>query len=154
MFTKPLLFMKQTLLILTISLIGHFFNSTKAEEKRIGDYIVYYNVFNSSFLEPKVASQYKIPRTGTTGVINVAIHRAHEPYKFDARKANVQGRATNNLSQFSDLGFREIKEDKAVYYLADFQFRPEENTRLSVVIRMPGLDKPIELDIDKTLYKD
>lgn len=140
-----------TSFIVGIGLLASF---ASAEEKRVGDYIIYYNVFNSSFLQPEIASLYKIPRTGTTGVINIAIHGAHESYQFDPRKANVQGRATNNLSQYSDLGFREIKEDKAVYYIADFQFRPQENTRLSVVIRMPDSDKPIELDIDKTLYKD
>lgn len=140
-----------TTFIVGTGLLASFAN---AEEKRVGDYIIYYNVFNSSFLQPEIASLYKIPRTGTTGVINIAIHGAHDSYQFDPRKANVQGRATNNLSQYSDLGFREIKEDKAVYYIADFQFRPQENTRLSVIIRMPDLDKPIELDIDKTLYKD
>lgn len=125
-----------------------------AEEKRVDEYIIYYNAFNSSFLQPEVAKNYKIPRTGTTGVLNVSIHKANDENRPDAISANVQGRARNQISQYEDLAFREIKEGNAIYYLADFQFRPQEEIDLKFTIRIPGRSEPIEIELDKKFYKD
>ncbi len=140
------------LLISCLLLVSAFTAST--EEKRVGDYIIYYNAFNSSFLQPNIAKSYNIPRSGSTGVINVAVHRWTPTNTPAPIKANVQGRAKNNLSQIEELAFREIKEDSAIYYLADFQFRHQEETELKFSIRIPGAEKPIELELDKKFYKD
>lgn len=140
--------------VLTVILALVFASNLHAEEKKVGDYIIYYNAFNSSFLQPNVAKTYNIPRSGTTGVLNVAIHKANNENRPDAISANVQGRAENQLSQFEDLAFREIKEDNAIYYLADFQFRNQEETELTISIRIPGEKEPIELELDKKFYKD
>lgn len=134
--------------------VSFFAANLSANEKRVDGYIVYYNAFNSSFLQPEIAKTYKIPRTGVTAVLNIAIHKANEQNKPDAISANVQGRVRNQLSQFEDLAFREIKEDGAIYYLADFQFRPQEETDIKISIRVPGRAEPIELDFDKKFYKD
>lgn len=144
---KSLSFVFTALILLATS-------SLNAEEKRVGDYIVYYNAFNSSFLQPNIAKSYNIPRSGMTGVLNVAIHKANEENRPDPISANVQGRAKNQLSQFEDLAFREIKEDNAIYYLADFQFRHQEETELRFTIRIAGEAKPIEIRLDKKFYKD
>ncbi|NVK22565.1 MAG: DUF4426 domain-containing protein [Kangiellaceae bacterium] len=142
------------ILFSTLLFAVFFAPNLHAEEKRVGDYIVYYNAFNSSFLQPNVAKTYNISRSGTTGVLNIAIHKANAENRPDAISANVQGRAKNQLSQFEELAFREIKEDSAIYYLADFQFRPKEETELQFIIRIPGEVEPIELELDKKFYKD
>ncbi len=139
---------------LLITLISLLVLSAKAEEKRVGDYIVYYNVFNSSFLQPETAKTYGIPRTGTTAVLNVSIHKVNNKHLPDAVSANVQGRAENQISQMEDLAFREIKEGEAIYYLADFQFRPNEYSKINFSIRLPDLEAPIELRVNKKFYKD
>ncbi len=141
-------------LIYTLLLSFAFTGSLHAEEKKVGDYIIYYNAFNSSFLQPNVAKTYNIPRTGSTGVLNIAVHKSNDKNQPDAVSANVQGRAKNNISQYEDLAFREIKEDAAIYYLADFQFRHQEEMELKVSIRIPGESEPIELELDKKFYKD
>lgn len=125
-----------------------------AQEKEAGDYVIYYNAFNSSFIQPNVAKSYNLPRSGTTGILNVSIHKKNDQHRPDAISVNIQGRAKNNLSQIEELAFREIKEEQAIYYLADFQFRNQEEIDLSFVIRIPGMQQPIELSLSQKLYKD
>lgn len=144
-------------IILTSLLLGGLLlasHSSMAEEKRVGDYIIYYNAFNSSFLQPSVARAYKIPRSSLTGVLNVSVHKDNPDHSSSALTANVQGRSKNSLSQYKDLAFREIKEDDSIYYLADFRFRNKENLNLQVTIRLPGEKKPITLNLDQKFYGD
>lgn len=127
-------------------------SSLFAEEKRVGDYVIHYNAFNSSFLQPNVARAYKIPRSGYTAVINISVHRDNPDHTSTALSANVQGKVTNLLSQKTDLGFREIKEDPAIYYLADFQFRNKEETTIEFTVKIPGEEKPITVKFDQKFY--
>lgn len=136
------------LLILVIPMANY------AGEKKVDDYIIYYNAFNSSFLQPEVAKAYNIPRSGFTAVLNLSVHKRHENNTTSALSANVQGRTKNNLSQFQDLAFKEIKEDQAIYYLADFSFRHQESTSIEFTIRIPGREKPITISFDQKFFAD
>lgn len=129
-------------------------NTATAAEKKVGDYIIYYNAFNSSFLQPDVASNYKIPRSGLTAVLNVSIHKDGKPTEQVAVPANVQGKVTNSLSQFSELGFKEVKEEQAIYYIADFQFRPEEDTSIEFTVRVPGMQRPETISFKQKFYSE
>lgn len=141
-----------------MTIILGFTPKAQAEEKVIDDYIVYYNVFNSSFIAPEVATQYKIPRSGHVAVLNISIHKKPpqntSPEAFTALKANVQGRAKNLIGQYEDLAFREIIEDQAIYYLADFPFRPKEQTDVEFSIRLADRKSPITINLQKVLYQD
>ncbi|HEY9030213.1 MAG TPA: DUF4426 domain-containing protein [Kangiella sp.] len=135
-------------------LLGSLTNTAVAAEKKVGDYIIYYNAFNSSFLQPDVASNYKIPRSGLTAVLNVSIHKDGAPTEQPAVPANVQGKVTNSLSQFNQLAFKEIKEEKAIYYIADFQFRPEEETDIEFTIKVPGMNRPETISFKQKFYAE
>ncbi|NVK22326.1 MAG: DUF4426 domain-containing protein [Kangiellaceae bacterium] len=127
--------------------------SAHAAEKKVDDFIIYYNAFNSSFLQPAVARTYKIPRSGLTAVLNVSVHKDNpEDHTSQALSANVQGRVKNAIGQYEDLAFREIKEDNAIYYLADFRFRNKEATDIEFFVRIPGREKPIMISFDQKFY--
>jgi len=134
--------------LLLVASVGH------ANEKRVGDYIIHYNAFNSSFLQPETAVAYKLPRSAYTGIINVSVHKVIEDGDDKALKVAIRGKATNNLSQFKELAFKEVIEDNAVYYLADFQFRNEENMDIDFTINIPGRDRPVTISLDQKFYAD
>ncbi|MBD3652657.1 DUF4426 domain-containing protein [Kangiella sp.] len=139
------------LFIVTASLLA---SPAMAAEKKVGDYIIYYNAFNSSFLQPDVASTYKIPRSGLTAVLNVSIHKDGKPTERPAVPANVQGKVTNSLTQFSELAFKEIREEKAIYYIADFQFRPEEDTSIEFTVKVPGMERPETISFKQKFFAE
>lgn len=149
--------MYTTIKSLMLSLVGAALllaNTATAAEKKVGDYIIYYNAFNSSFLQPDVASTYKIPRSGLTAVLNVSVHKDGEPTKQLAVPANIQGKVTNSLSQFKNLAFKEIKEEKAIYYIADFQFRPEEDTSIEFTVKVPGMERPETISFKQKFFAE
>ncbi|GAA0209331.1 DUF4426 domain-containing protein [Kangiella japonica] len=141
-----------TLLAITAGLIVT--NDSQANEKRVGDYIIHYNAFNSSFIQPETAVQYRIDRSKYTGLLNVSVHQVVEDGKDKPLKVALRGKATNNLSQFQELAFKEIVEGEAVYYLADFQFRDQENMDIEFTINIPGYSKPVSIDIEQKFYAD
>ncbi len=129
-------------------------NTAIAAEKKVGDYIIYYNAFNSSFLQPDIASNYNISRSGFTAVLNVSVHKDGEPTKQTAIPANVRGKVINTLSQFNELAFKEIKEEKAIYYISDFQFRPEEEMTIEFTVRIPGFDRPETISFKQKFFSE
>lgn len=143
------------LVISTFALLTLLVSPTsEANEKRVGDYIIHYNAFSSSFIQPETAVQYKIQRSKYTGLLNVSVHKVVENGKDKALKVAMQGKATNNLSQFQELGFKEVVEGDAVYYLADFQFRDEENMDLDFTINIPGYKQPVTISLSQKFYAD
>ncbi|AOE50883.1 DUF4426 domain-containing protein [Kangiella sediminilitoris] len=150
--------MRHTTQLITTAIVGFVLTcvsySSSAGEKRVDDYIIHYNAFNSSFIQPETAVQYKIQRSKYTGLLNVSVHKVVEGGKDKALKVALYGKATNNLSQYQELGFKEIIEGDAVYYLADFQFRDEESMDLEFTINIPGRDKPVTIQLDQKFYAD
>lgn len=147
--------MKRIFLFSIISVITLFFShSSVAEEKRVGDYIIHYNAFNSSFIKPETAVTYKLPRSKYTALLNVAVHKVVEDGNDKPLKVALRGKATNNLSQFKELAFKEVIEGDAVYYLADFQFRDEESMDITFTINIPGRSQPVTIDFDQMFYAD
>lgn len=128
--------------------------SSNAGEKQVDDYVIHYNAFNSSFIQPETAVAYKLPRSAYTGLLNVSVHKVVEGGPDKALKVAIRGKATNNLSQFSELAFKEIIEDNAVYYMADFQFRNEESMDIEFTINIPGRQQPVSIQFDQKFYAD
>lgn len=102
-----------------------------AERKQsFGDLDVHYSVFNSSFLQPDIASAAGLVRSKTQGVVNVAVLKAGK-----ASTAQVSGQVKNLLGQSTALTFRQVTESGAIYYLAQFPFSSREILRFTLDVR-------------------
>ena len=95
--------------------------SVFANEHTVGDVTIHYNAFNSSVISADVATQYHITRSGQTGIINISVMKNGK-----AVIANIFGHGKNLAGQLKELAFKEVKEDKAIYYIATFSFRSNE----------------------------
>ena len=151
---NTLLKVKTVLILVIASAALVMTNVSQASEKRVGDYIIHYNAFTSSFIQPETAVQYNIQRSKYTALLNVSVHKVVEDGKDKPLKVALRGKATNNLGQLQELAFKEIVEGEAVYYLADFQFRDQESTDIDFTINIPGYSKPVSINIDQTFYAD
>ena len=87
--------------------------------QRFGDLLVYHNTFNSSFLQPDIAAATGLQRGPRQGVVNIAVQRnsADGPQAVDAR---VDGTVKNLLQQTTPLQFIRVKEQDAVYFVANY----------------------------------
>jgi hypothetical protein len=120
-----------------------------AEQKQsYGDLDVHYSAFNSGFLQPEIAAATGLVRSKTQGVVNVAILKAGT-----ASSAKVSGTVKNLLGQSTALSFKEVKEGKAIYYLAQFPFEQRETLRFTLnVTAADGV--PHSFDFNQEFFPD
>lgn len=120
-----------------------------AEQKQsYGDLDVHYSAFNSGFLQPEVAAATGLVRSKSQGVVNVAVLKAGT-----ASSAKVSGTVKNLLGQSSALSFKEVKEGKAIYYLAQFPFEQRETLRFTLnVTAADGV--PHSFDFNQEFFPD
>ena len=126
------------LFLLVSVCLGATFNVAQAEQsKRLGPWEVHYNAFNSTFLQPEIARQYKLERSDTLATLNIAVLAAETAGK-PAQRVSIEGYAMNPLSVQQRLEFQEVVEGDAVYYLAQTRFTNLETLRFFITIKKDG----------------
>jgi hypothetical protein len=112
---------------------------------------VHYSVVNTTFLTPQVARSYGIVRGEDKFIINVSVRRQLDGSNIAVR-AKVKG-SSSDLIHRTPLEFKEIIEQDAIYYIAEFELSNDERQdfRLSVnVDNRPSYD----IQFNKMLYID
>lgn len=123
-------------------------------EKTFGNYVVHYSVFNSSFIDTNIAKAYEIVRSKEKVLINIAVIDHRHPEKPIPVKAHIKGYAANLMSQQIKLEFDEIREKKAIYYLANLRVSNHEVFHFTIDIQPDPNKPPFSLNFTRTLYKD
>jgi len=124
-------------------------NAAEANEHKVGDVTIHYNALNSSVISAEVSSQYGIRRSGQTGIINISVMRSGKPVI-----ANIFGHGKNLVGQLKQLAFKEIKEDKAIYYIATFTFRNDEKLTFDLQVQPEKQGVLLPLQFKQTLFVD
>ncbi len=121
-------------LLLTITLSLFATTNVNAENmKKLGSMNVHYIAIGSTFFTPEIAKAYGITRSRYNGLINISVldnTKAGNP----AKTISINGQAKNNLGQFKNLEFKEIKEGSAIYYLAQVSYNNEETLHFTLEI--------------------
>lgn len=107
-------------------------------EISFGNYIVNYNTFPTTFLEPAIAKAVGIKRDAAHGAMTIAIRRKTEGIELIPIKAEVTASATNLIGQLRKLEFKEVKDAKALYYIADFTVARNEALTFTVTLVPEG----------------
>ena len=118
----------------------------------VGDYTVHYSVVTTTFIEPDTAAAYNIVRGRERALINIALrHQVEGVDKPSA--ARIEGR-TWDLFQNRHLEFREIREQQAIYYIADFDFTDTEWRFFNLNILPEGEEYSFPLNFKQRIYVD
>ncbi len=118
------------------------------------DFEVHYMVFNSTFMQPEVASRYGIVRARNGAVVNVAVRRKQEDGSTRGQRAIVRG-THSDLIHRHDLQFQEVIEGDAIYYIAELRFAGRSEERHFELQIQPDRDRaPYTLRFSRTLYRD
>ncbi len=117
-------------------------------------YDVHYSAFVSTFLQPAVAKQYGLTRSQAIGVLNVSVLKHLAEGKTEAVGAVIEGKVTNDVQQNTFLGFQQIIENPAIYYLAQTQFREGEVLTFNLSVYPEGVREPFNLRFTHTFYND
>lgn len=118
----------------------------KGERKEtFGDITVHYNTFNSTFLQPDIAKAAELIRSKNQGVINVSVVKDGKPVI-----ASVTGTIKDLTSNSMALKFRQVTEQGAIYYIAQYPV-PQQETR-TFEIKVQNGDKINTINFNQELF--
>lgn len=106
--------------------------------KDFGEYVVHYNALGTDFLSPDVAKHYGVTRSKNRGMLNVTVLKKSMGLAGQPVKASVSARATNLNGQTKSLQIREIDEQSAIYYIAEFPVVNQETLDFTVEVTPAG----------------
>ncbi|WP_273825210.1 DUF4426 domain-containing protein [Pseudomonas asplenii] len=109
-------------------------DAIKGERQDVfGDITVHYNTFNSTYLQPDIAKATELVRSKNQGVINVAVLKAGKPVV-----AQVSGAVKDLTNKSLPLTFKQITEQGAIYYIAQFPVPQQENRTFEIAVTSGG----------------
>ncbi len=154
MFTSAISYTLKTMALLASLLIMSTQSVLAEQKERFGDYEVHYSAFASTFLTPDVAKQYDIVRSRAIGVINISVLKKTENGNFEPVAAQVEGVRSNDIQQQLHMGFRRIKEGKAIYFIAETQYMEGEVLTFNISATPEGQQQALKLRFSQTFYND
>ena len=113
------------------------------------DYDIHYNAFNTMMVPPEVAQSYGFTRARNRALLNISVLDSSTK---KALPAAVTGTRTNIIGQLLPLEFVQIKEQNAIYYIAQLRFTEEEMWRFELQIQPDLNADAIPLKFSQTFY--
>jgi hypothetical protein len=136
------------------------FSYAYAEQKQVFDgpdgseYEVHYIGFASTFLDAEVAKQYNLVRSRALGIINISVIKVEADGSRKAVGAVVEIKMKNDLQQAQFLSSQQVVEGKAIYYLAQLQYKQGELLIFDVSIYPEGRTKAMQFRFSQNFYHD
>lgn len=139
-------------LTFSIALILLTFNITYAENAYdYGDYTIHYNALQTTSLSQKIAQSYGITRSKNRGMLNITVlKKTHEALPSPVI-ATVSAHAKNLNNQIKTIEIREIREQDAIYYIAEFNISDGELLNFTLNIN-PENSSPQTIRFDKQFF--
>jgi len=140
--------------MLLVPCLGLQAGNAKAESESFGDYTVYYQAVNSTFLKTDIARQYGIVRSDRRAFLNISVMKKQADGTQQAVAASVSGGKRNLLGQVGELEFREIREQKAIYYIGEFEYSNAEIIRFRLEVEPENSGTVHEISWETRVYNN
>jgi hypothetical protein len=137
------------LLLLLLPLAANAENAT-----RTGGYTIHHNVLTTDSLPAQVATAYGLTRSTSRGLLNISVIRDVPGTMGVPVRAQIKAFARNLFGQMRTFDMREIIEDKAVYYIADFPVSHREMMIFEFEILPEGGRYPLRANLRHEFYTD
>ena len=139
------------LAILTLLGFGSGAHADAEHSKEFGNYIIHFNAFRSDVLSPEIAKQYNLTRRNNRVIVNIAVIKKVANTTGTGVAAKVTGHLKNLTGQMKTIEFKEIKEDTAIYYLAESQFTEGEFLKFDIKVTPEGGTGTASIKFDKRI---
>ena len=124
-------------------------NSTHA-----GGYTIHHNALTTDNLPVQVASAYKIQRSKNRALLNVSVIRDEPGTTGIPVHARIRAVAQNLYGQIRPIEMREVVEDTAIYYIADFPVANREVLNFQLEIMPEGGRYPLRASMRQEFFTD
>ncbi len=117
-------------------------DAIKGERQEVfGDTMVHYSTFISTFLQPDIAKAAELVRSKNQGVINVSVIKAGKPVV-----TQVSGSVKDLTSNSIPLKFKQINEQGAIYYIAQYPVNQQETRTFTINVDTGGKTETISFN--------
>lgn len=137
------------LVLLALSAVVCAENSTHT-----GGYTIHHNALTTDSLPVQVATAYGIQRSKNRALLNVSVIR-DEPGKLGTPvRAEIRAVARTLYGQIRPIELREVVEDKAIYYIADFPVANREALHFEFEILPEGGRYPLRAHMRQEFFTE
>lgn len=120
-------------LLLPLLLLLPLAMPAQAEQYRqFGDYRVHYSAFKSDMVEPEIAKAHGLTRSRYRAIVNITVLKKSGDDAYRPVHARVDGTARDIHSTIHKLEMSEIREGKAIYYLAELPIVDEQTLTFKI----------------------
>lgn len=127
--------------------------SARAENStQVGDYVIYHNALTTDTLTPEIASGYNIQRSKSRALINIAVQKINPAGANQPVNAQIRLTSRSLVGHLRDIPMREVREDKAIYYIADFPVADREHLLFDVEFVPEGTAYPLRAKFEQEFY--
>ncbi|MCE0913230.1 DUF4426 domain-containing protein [Pseudomonas sp. NMI760_13] len=117
-------------------------DAARPERKEVfGDVTVHYSAFTSSMLQPDIAAATGLTRSKNQGVLNIAVLKAEKP-----ATAVVSGTVKDLTGRSNPLSFKQITDQGAVYYIAQFKIDQAETVTFDINVETGGVSHKLSFN--------
>ena len=121
---------------------------------RTGGYTIHHNALTTDSLPVQVATAYGIQRSKSRALLNVSVIRDEPGTMGTAVRAEIRAVAKTLYGQIRPIEMREVVEDKAIYYLADFPVANREMLRFEFEVMPEGGRYPLRATMRHEFFTD
>lgn len=105
---------------------------------RIPGYTIHHNALTTDQLAPDVARSYGIQRSRNRGLLNVSVIKDVPGTTGTPVTAAVKATSRNLQGLIREIPMREVREEKAVYYLGEFPVEHGETLNFAIQFKPEG----------------
>ena len=136
-------------LLLMLPLSASAENST-----RTGGYTIHHNALTTDSLPIQVASAYGIQRSKSRALLNVSVIRDQPGTTGTPVHAQIRAVGKTLYGQIRPIEMREIVEDQAIYYIADFPVAHREMLHFEFEVLPADGRYPLRASMHQEFYTD
>lgn len=137
------------LLMLATSCVVTAENST-----HIPGFTIHHNAFPSAMLAPDIAKNYNIIRSKFRGLLNISVIKDIPGTTGEAVTANIKAQARDLVGRNQTIDLREIREEKAIYYIGEFTIVDGETLDFTLEVTPAGMERPVKAQLKQQFFID
>ena len=119
-----------------------------------GDYVLHFNALTTDQLGPEIATNYDIVRSKNRVLLNISVLRNQEIGLATAVSGKVTASARNLTGQLRNLSVREVREENAIYYIAETSIVNAETLIFTVEATPESQATPLTVSFQKQFFVD
>jgi len=124
-----------------------------AEQAKVfGDYSIHYSTFTTDMLTAEVASGYNINRSKNRALLNISVLKKVLDTTTKPVRATVVASATNLSAQLKNLEIKEISDQGAIYYIAEFPVADREILNFNISVTPEGESNAYTLTFQQEFF--